>query len=324
MFKLFYKLKSAFLTFFGDIKVYPFPMFVVYCPDSFRIKGADTRAAMKQIHPGDLVLRKYRHYLDGFFIPGRFSHTGIYVGHGKVIHAVAEGVSEIDLIDFLRCDAFAIVRPKAGAKNAIEKLYGWLGKPYDFDFKSGNDRYYCHELAAEAYRGLAIEKFPTTLFGLKLPFLSKKYLADSFLASPDFRVITERKPNSKEVLMKKALALVIIAVAVTAIVTGCTAIQSATASFHGTAVSFAKSTSKAKALDKIQELVDEKKITPEYGAELSAKAETEIDAIFVKIDELYAKYKALKEAKKAEKAAEETGKADAVTPVAAPVETKAE
>lgn len=30
----------------------------------------------------------------------------------------------------------------------------WLGKPFDFDFVSGNDKFYCHELIAKAYEEL--------------------------------------------------------------------------------------------------------------------------------------------------------------------------
>lgn len=319
MFNLFYKLKSAFLTFFGDIKVYPYPMFIVYCPDSFQVKGADTREAMRLIRPGDLILRKYRHYLDGYFIPGKFSHTGVYVGGGKVIHAVAEGVSETDLIDFLRCDSFAILRPKSGTQEAIEKLHDFLGKPYDFNFRSGNEAYYCHELGAEVYPELSIKKLRPSLFGIKLPFLSKSYLAESFLTSPDFKLILQKEPNRKEKIMKKIIALFILFAAIAVIVTGCTAVNTAAASFHNSAVSFARTTSKAKAKAKIQELVDDGKITPEYGKELSAKADADLDAIFAKIDEYYAKYKVLKEAKLAAKKNTETKTAES-----APAEKKAE
>lgn len=282
---------------FGDIKVYPYPMFIVYCPDSFRVKGTETREAMRLIRPGDLILRKYRHYLDGYFIPGRYSHTGVYAGGGKVIHAVAEGVSEIDLIDFLRCDAFAVLRPKSGTQEAVARLQKFLGKPYDFNFKSGNESYYCHELAAEVYPELQIEKLRPSLFRMKLPFLSKTYLADSFLQSPDFKLILAREPNRKEKIMKKILAIGTVAIALTAVITGCSALNTATASFHDSAISLAKTTAKAKAQEKIQELVDSKKITEEYGKELSAKAAEELDAIFAKIDEYYAKYKGLKEMK---------------------------
>ena len=142
---------------------------------------------------GDVVMRKYVHYLDGYFIPGKFSHSSIYVGDGQIIHSVADGVEYIDVIDFLRCDAFCIVRPKKQeaaekaikfAKDAVENK-----AQYDFDFESGNSSYYCHELVAEAYKGLDIKELPVTMF--KIFKLKPRYLADSFLESPDFETVLE-------------------------------------------------------------------------------------------------------------------------------------
>lgn len=66
------------------------------------------------LEPGDIILRGYDNYLDGCFIPDplSFSHGAIYIGNGKIIHAVAEGVSETNVIEFTRCDRIAIFRPK--------------------------------------------------------------------------------------------------------------------------------------------------------------------------------------------------------------------
>ena len=59
------------------------------------------------------MLRGYDNYLDGYFIddPHGYSHGAIYVGDGKIIHAVAQGVSEIDVLDFMRCDRICVLRP---------------------------------------------------------------------------------------------------------------------------------------------------------------------------------------------------------------------
>jgi cell wall-associated NlpC family hydrolase len=66
------------------------------------------------LDPGDIILRGYDNYLDGCLIPDplSFSHGAIYIGNGKIIHAVAEGVSETNVIEFTRCDRIAIFRPK--------------------------------------------------------------------------------------------------------------------------------------------------------------------------------------------------------------------
>jgi len=120
------------LTMFGDIKVYRWPMFLVYAPRGYAVRGIDYREAMAVAQPGDLLLRGYVDYLDGYFIPGFFSHAGTYVGEltaadlaeaegidaealfepgpQMVVHAKAEGVLCEDLLDFCRTDRMAILR----------------------------------------------------------------------------------------------------------------------------------------------------------------------------------------------------------------------
>lgn len=191
--KIIYWLKSKFLTFFGDIKYFKFPFFLVYDPDDYLIDGPKIRDIMKKVRIGDLILRRYRHYLDGVFIPGKYSHTGIYVGDGKMIHAVAEGVSEIDLFDFIKCDGIIILRPASGQKKAVEIAKKCVrdGIPYDFDFKEGVKALYCHELGAVCYSNLRIEKKVPKLLGGLISSSTTRWLAESFLTSPDFRTIVE-------------------------------------------------------------------------------------------------------------------------------------
>lgn len=191
--KIIYWLKSKFLTFFGDIKYFKFPFFLVYDPSEYKIDGDKTRTIINKIRIGDLILRRYDHYLDGVFIPGKYSHTGIYVGDGKVIHAVAEGVCEVDILEFTRCDGIIILRPKHGQKTAIEKAKQCVkdGIPYDFDFKEGVKSLYCHELGAYCYSDLRIEKKVPKLLGGLIHSSTTRWLADSFIESPHFRTVIE-------------------------------------------------------------------------------------------------------------------------------------
>jgi hypothetical protein len=184
------RIKNMLLTILGDLKFFPIPPVIVHAPNTFSVKGKHTRRAMGLIKPGDLILRKYHGYLDGIFIPGKYSHTGIYVGNGYVIHAVAEGVCREDIIDFLRCDKFTILRPRCGQSMAITRCTGMLGSPYDFDFKSGNRAMYCHELAADAYHELGVvKKIPTLMKGLIRG--KSVFLADSFLSNDNFSTVYE-------------------------------------------------------------------------------------------------------------------------------------
>ena len=184
------KIKQALLNILGDIKVYRFPFFMVYDPTTFRMKGHHTRQAMDVITPGCILLRGYSCYLDGFFIPGMFSHSGIYAGNGKVIHAIAEGVEEMDIIDFLRCDRFCILKPASeeAAITAVERTRNFLGTPYDFDFTDGTDALYCHELTANCFRECNIEKKEVRIMGVKC---QPRYTCDSFLENGNFEKILE-------------------------------------------------------------------------------------------------------------------------------------
>ncbi|MDZ7858418.1 YiiX/YebB-like N1pC/P60 family cysteine hydrolase [Sphaerotilus sp.] len=135
------KLSEWFLTIFGDIKVFRFPFFLVYDPGSYQVKGDDVRALLRVLQPGDILLRAYTNYLDGKFIPGKFSHAGLYcgavgeddralagtrqrsrgardeaqsalfhTGEQMVIHAMAEGVFIEDILTFSRCDQLVVLR----------------------------------------------------------------------------------------------------------------------------------------------------------------------------------------------------------------------
>ena len=148
---------EKFLTWFGDLKYFKAPCFVVYDPSSYRVKGEDVREVIDIIEPGDVVLRSYDNYVDGLFIPGEFSHVGFFYGHATeedrksagtmidnnpeklarvqrddfktgeqmVIHAMADGVFMEDVINFCRCDKMVILRLPETLKNSpqLEKVF---------------------------------------------------------------------------------------------------------------------------------------------------------------------------------------------------------
>lgn len=184
--------KAKLLTIFGDIKLQKWPPFLYYQPgDYYGVTGCQTMTLLKTLQPGDILARGYRDYLDGKFIPGKYSHTGVYIGNGEIIHAVAEGVSECSLIDFCRCDRLAVIKPRAYQEEAIAFLKRNLGKPYDFNFESENEAFYCHELCANAYSKLFVPKVTPYLGFIRFFNMKPKYLAESFFNSPDFTVMAE-------------------------------------------------------------------------------------------------------------------------------------
>ena len=197
--KKLYELQAKFLMWFGNIKLFKWPMFIVYDPSTFKIPGWQILDILQILQPGDVILRGFDAYADGKFIPGDYSHGAVYIGEdNKIIHAVAKGVSEIDAVSFCMCDRICILRPRCGVKNAIAKAKKFAENhvPYDFAYKRNASALYCFELCAECYPKLKIQtKTAKTFFGL----LKKKnvYLAESFLESPDFTKVFESNPKRK-------------------------------------------------------------------------------------------------------------------------------
>lgn len=159
------------LTIFGDILVYKWPLFLLYNPAGYRVKGEEIRNLLDRIRPGDILVRGYDNYLDGRIIPGYFSHVGLYLGdvtpadiddlasaakgkrlpggtprvtpgRGMVIHALAEGVLTEDVINFCRCDYMAVLRlPAAIAATAP----GWKSVVNEHAFEE-RERILCQRL----------------------------------------------------------------------------------------------------------------------------------------------------------------------------------
>ena len=189
-----YLIKRTAMTIFRDIKIFKLPFFVIYQPTSFDIKGHDTRDIEEIIRAGDVIMRAYNDYLDGYFIPkgeSGCSHSGLYVGGDDhlVIHSIAEGSSVIDIIDFCRADKIIVLRPNSGQDWAIEHAKKCADEniEYDFNFEPGSGKYYCHEFTASCYPNLNIELLSRKVLG----FISspKAFLADSFYTNSNFTKI---------------------------------------------------------------------------------------------------------------------------------------
>jgi len=154
-----YKITSFFLKRFAHFKVFKYPFFVVYDPGSYLIKGSDYYIVKDLIKPGDILLRGYDNYLDGYFIPGTYSHAAMCIDKEKIIHSMTPNVQYIDLCTFMRCDKIAIIRPLLDVykrATAVKRAVKQLGSPYDYDFifeEGGNNKRYfsCSELIYHAY-----------------------------------------------------------------------------------------------------------------------------------------------------------------------------
>lgn len=222
-----YALKEAFLRFFGDLKLFDkqpryfiFPHLLttlffrgtlLYDPRSYLVKGGDMRKAMSDIKPGDILVRGYENYVDGRFIPGFFSHVGLYLGrvdedtiranwssvfpgstisgedyahsdevlakavYGEqmVIHAMKDGIFMEDLLNFCRCDYMVAVRFPEPVTRADHVQQPYSESKEIKEAFTGEER----EIAERLKNNTAVpfaEIFPV-MFKLALSQLGKEY-----------------------------------------------------------------------------------------------------------------------------------------------------
>ncbi len=228
-------LLNSFLKFFGDLKVFKFPLFLLYDPGSYQIKGDDIRSIMNLVKPGDILVRGYNNYLDGYFIPGFFSHVGLYLGKTEekkdwpdvilksykvgdqiVIHSMAEGVFMEDLINFCSCDYLVILRrstrvepdydPAIASTQVFENAIKHLGKPYDFKFDfSAFHTMSCTEFVYQSF-GLLMPLYDVRIKSRR-PFVSKMdmIIPDDFI-TPKFEIVfvsNSVKPEKIQKILEK-------------------------------------------------------------------------------------------------------------------------
>ena len=184
---MWYNFKKWFLRWFSDIRLYKGG--IIFFGDShYIIKGKETREILDIIQPGDVLLRRYDHYLGSILIQGYWSHAGIYVGNNSIIHMIGKGLTKDDILVFLRCDDIIVLRNqyKDKRKKAVEtalKLYEENTCEYDYDFASGNKNFYCTEFVDSCYDYVVNVDGK----GITLP--------DEFLNCKEFKIVWEMKKN---------------------------------------------------------------------------------------------------------------------------------
>jgi len=153
---MWYKIKTAIIKWFGNIQIFPYPSFIMFGHTAYEMKGEDVRDVLNIIKPGDIVLRRYNHYVSGLMIPGHFTHAAIYMGDGKIVHMLGDGIDKQDILTFCRCDQVAIIRCNDEQINkiAIKKSASYFkqGIKYDFDFDfSDGKEFSCTEFINDIF-----------------------------------------------------------------------------------------------------------------------------------------------------------------------------
>ena len=116
-----------------------------------QITSQHYRLIKPMLAPGMAICTRTDGELANLFIPGFWSHAGIYVGDSTVVEAVGKGVVKTDLIDFLLTkDAIIVKDPSFANKEQMKDAAEWalkqVGKPYDMYFDKLNEYFYCSEL----------------------------------------------------------------------------------------------------------------------------------------------------------------------------------
>jgi hypothetical protein len=182
------------INFFGFLK---FPFF-----KRKNLNGKVFYRFKHEVKVGDIVLSKSK----GFFINGLnpskpYKHGGIVTrvttSRVWVTEATTKGVKNSTLFDFFEDKTDICILRHINAEHRRDELLevckvadSLENCQYDFHFSSGNNKYYCFELIAKAYKHIRI------IFPLFDSFGSKRYLAQSFLEHEDF--IEVYKASTKE------------------------------------------------------------------------------------------------------------------------------
>lgn len=181
-----YTLYRAFMTWFGDIYVATEPPLC---------KSEQIEIMMDVILDGDVICRGYNYYLDSYFIPGEYTHSGIVINKREMVHFVAEGAQSIHPIDFIKdTDRFIILRPrydvgldthwrtKALAVDRAIWHCDYNKTEYDFTFKE-DSKFYCHEGTVDCLEqaGIIVPRTNKSFGVWPLKFYLELYLAQNLI-----------------------------------------------------------------------------------------------------------------------------------------------
>lgn len=177
-----YNIKKDIVSWAADIRIYKGGI-IIAGSSYYKLKGHHVRSIITLVEPGDILLRKYDHYLGSILIPGFWSHAAIYAGDDVVIHMLGHGITVEDILTFTRADHMMILRhenkdmaAKAAAR-AIELSHRQIEYDYDFDEKD-TSKLYCTEFANVCYDRIVD------------PFTGDKdIMPDDFLKVPELKKI---------------------------------------------------------------------------------------------------------------------------------------
>jgi hypothetical protein len=160
------------------------------------ISSQENQALLAKLQPGDVILCGN----DGSFI-----HGALYIGNGKVVHALA---TQSDMMDRFRGvveeswetytqrserDTLVVLRSQLNTAD-LQRVIGYAraqkGKGYDSLFLNASDeRFYCIELVWKALK--QAQKAPR-MFSHQVPYGWDIVAVEDMMDSPDFQTVYQR------------------------------------------------------------------------------------------------------------------------------------
>jgi hypothetical protein len=152
-----YNIKRALVSWGADIRFYKGGI-ILFGSSYYKLKGYHIRSILTLVEPGDILLRKYDHYLGSRLIPGFWSHASIYVGDEVVVHMLGHGITVEDILTFTRADHMLILRHENRdvALKAVARAIELSRRPhpieYDYNFDETDiSKFYCTEFVNVCY-----------------------------------------------------------------------------------------------------------------------------------------------------------------------------
>lgn len=123
------------------------------------LSPTEYRAVKNMLEPGDIVLAGDHRHMSAVMIGGAVTHSLLALGGTSLIHAVGHGVEKTKLRAlFKQYDTLAVMRPRLDAAqkgSVIPVACAWavaqIGKPYDYEFDTDTEKFFCTQLVNRAY-----------------------------------------------------------------------------------------------------------------------------------------------------------------------------
>ncbi len=174
-----------------------------------------------KLRKGDILLTGNFNTPINLIVPGALTHAALYLGRGKIIHAIRTGVEYNTVKHVLKqSDTIVILRLPQNIKNkhriikkTIQYAKQQLGKPYENFFKEDKSHFFCTELVNEAYKYAghntklkSIKPFRTTIEKMEKNILDvTHWLKPIEFLNSNFRIIYHSRNlayNGKEILIR--------------------------------------------------------------------------------------------------------------------------